>query len=127
MLRYQGPQFLSKNKNFSNVRFHPGATTKDIVDFVKPVIRKKANAVIIHAGTNDLTNGINTTRQVRKIAKTLQEMEVMGKMGIGFSDIVERADRNFKDQIKETNAKLKGYSEGNGFVYVDNDNINEKS
>ena len=127
MLRYQGPQFLSKNKNFSNVRFHPGATTKDIVDFIKPVIRKKANAVIIHAGTNDLTNGTNTTRQVRKIAKTVQEMEVRGKMGIGFSDIVERADRNFKDQIKETNAKLKRYSEGNGFVYVDNDNINKKS
>ena len=48
-------------------------------------------------------------------------------MGIGFSGIIERADRNFKDQIKETNDKLKRYCEGNGFVYVDNDNINEKS
>lgn len=50
-----------------------------------------------------------------------------GKMGITFSGIIERIDRNFKDQIKETNAKLKRYSEGNGFVYVDNDNINKKS
>ena len=48
-------------------------------------------------------------------------------MGIGFSGIIERADRNFKDQIKETNDELKRYCEGNGFVYVDNDNINEKS
>ena len=48
-------------------------------------------------------------------------------MGIGFSGITERVDRNFKDQVKETNDKLKRYCEGNGFVYVDNDNINEKS
>ena len=49
MLRYQRPKFFSKNNNFVNVRFHPGATTKDIVDFIKPVIRKKTDAVIIHA------------------------------------------------------------------------------
>ena len=55
-------------------------------------------------------------------------MEDSGKMGIGFSGIVERADRNFKDQIKDTNdTKLKKYYEGNDLVYVDNDNINEKS
>ena len=61
MLRYKRPKILSKNNNFFNVSFHPGATTKDIVDFIKPVIRKKADAVIIHAGTNNLTNGTNTT------------------------------------------------------------------
>ena len=66
-------------------------------------------------------------KQVRKIAKTIQEMEDSGKVGTGFSGIVERADRNFKDQIKDTNDKLKKYYEGNDFVYVDNDNINDKS
>ena len=65
--------------------------------------------------------------QVRKIAKTIQEMEDSGKIGIGFSGIIQRADRNFKDQIKKTNDKLKRHREGNGFVYVDNDNINKKS
>ena len=54
-------------------------------------------------------------------------MEDSGKIGIGFSGIIQRADRNFKDQIKETNDKLKRYCECNGFVYVDDDNINEKS
>ena len=127
MLRYQRPKFLSRNNNFVNARFHQGTTTEDIVDFITPVSRKKPDAVIIHAGTNDLTNGTNTMKQVRKITKTIQEMEDSGKIGIGFSGIIQRADRNFKDQIKETNDKLKRYCEGNGFVYVDNDNINEKS
>ena len=54
-------------------------------------------------------------------------MEDSGKIGIAFSGIIQRADRNFKDQIKETSDKLKRYCEGNGFVYVDNDNINEES
>ena len=126
MLRYQRPKFLSKNNNFVNVRFHPGTTTEDIVDFIKPVIRKKPDAVIIHAGNNDLTNDTNTMKQVRKITKIIQEMEDSGKIGIDFSGIIQREDRNSKDQIKETKDKLKRYCEGNGFVYVDNDNINEK-
>ena len=66
-------------------------------------------------------------RQLRKIAKIIQEMEGSSKIGIGFSGIIEREDRNFKDQFKETNDKLKSYCEGNGFVYVEDDKINEKS
>ena len=62
MLRYQRPKFLSKNNNFVNVRFHPGTTTEDIVDFIKPVMRKKPDAVITHAGTNYLTNGTNSMK-----------------------------------------------------------------
>ena len=47
-LRYQRPKFVSKNNNFVNVKFHPNATTKNIVDFIKPVIRKKPDPVTIH-------------------------------------------------------------------------------
>ena len=69
MLRYTRQKYLSKNNNFVNVRFHPGTITEDIVDFIKPVIRKKPDAVIIHAETNDLTNGTNTMKQVHKTLK----------------------------------------------------------
>ena len=54
-------------------------------------------------------------------------MENSAKNGIGFSGIIQRVDRNFKDQIKEINDKFKRYCEGNGFVYEDKDNINEKT
>ena len=36
------------------VRSFPGATTIDMTDFVKPIIRKKPESVILHVGTNDL-------------------------------------------------------------------------
>ena len=41
MLRDQRPKFLSKNKYFVNLRLQPDATTEDIVDIIKPVLRKK--------------------------------------------------------------------------------------
>ena len=103
MIRYQRPKVLSKNNNFVNVRFHPGAATEGFVDFIKPVIRKKPDAVIIHAGTKN-----DQSVKQRKPFKKCDS----GKVGIGFSGIIERADRNFSDQIKETNDNLKRYCEG---------------
>ena len=54
-------------------------------------------------------------------------MEGSGKMWVGFSVIFERVDRNFEDEIKKTNDKLKMYGECSGFVNVVNNNINENS
>ena len=123
MLHCQRPKFLSKHNN-AYVRFHPGTITKDTVDFIKLAIQKHPDAIIIYPGTKDLTNGTNTMKQVCKTAKTTQEMEDDHKMGISFSSVKERINQNFKYQIKETNDKLKKYCKSNGFVYVDNDNIN---
>ena len=33
------------------VRSHPGTTTEDLVDYVKPVARKKTKMLVIHVGT----------------------------------------------------------------------------
>ena len=127
MLRYQRPKLLSKNNNYDNVTFHPGTLTEDIVEFIKLFIRKKPDSVMIHAGTNILSDSTNTMKQICKIAKTIQEMENSGKSGIGFSAIIQKADRKVKGKIKETTDKLKRYCEGNSFVYVDGDNITQKS
>ena len=35
------------------VRSHPGATTEDIVDYVKPIAHKKPKMLVIHTGTNE--------------------------------------------------------------------------
>lgn len=54
-------------------------------------------------------------------------MEGSGKMWVGFSVILERVDRNFKDEIKKTNDKLKMYCECSGFINVVNNSINKNS
>ena len=43
---------LQKDHNVQ-VKRHPGATTRYIVGYIRPVIRKKPDCILLHAGTND--------------------------------------------------------------------------
>ena len=71
MLKFQTPQVVPKVHNV-NVRFYPASSTKDMMDFIRPVRWLKPNSIIIHYETNDLTKGINTMKQVRKMAKAIK-------------------------------------------------------
>ena len=42
------------------VKVNPGANTQDIVDHLKPAIRRKPDTLMVHSGTNDITSGIDT-------------------------------------------------------------------
>ena len=42
----------------------------------------------------------NTMRQVHKVVKIIREMEGSSTIGIAFSGITERADRNLKIKLK---------------------------
>ena len=55
------------------VRAHPGATILDIADHIKPIARRKPDIVIIHCGTNDLTNSVDTEEYVKKTLDALKE------------------------------------------------------
>ena len=36
------------------IRPHPGVSTEDLIEHIKPAIRKNPDIVVIHTGTNDL-------------------------------------------------------------------------
>ena len=44
---------LSRNQNVNAFSFS-GATIDDMVDFAKPVIKRKPKKIILHVGTNNL-------------------------------------------------------------------------
>ena len=46
---------LAKKHNLT-VRANPGATPRDILDHIKPALRKKPDVIIIHCGSNDITS-----------------------------------------------------------------------
>ena len=60
--------------NSVKIRYHPGATTDDIIDYVRPTARKKPDTIIIHTGTNDIQNKVNTLQKVRKAITTIKEL-----------------------------------------------------
>ena len=54
-------------------RPHPGATTVDMTDFIKPELRHKPDRITLHCGTNDITNCVNRVKQMKKLVKEIEE------------------------------------------------------
>lgn len=42
---------------------HPGSTAKDMLDYINSTARGKPDTMIIHTGTNDFTNGVQTMKK----------------------------------------------------------------
>ena len=76
MIKYVNGREVSRNDSV-NVRSHPGATTDDFIDYVPPTVRKKPNLVIIHSGTNDIQNNVNTLQTIRKVISSIKEYDTM--------------------------------------------------
>ena len=85
------------------IRCHPGATTDDIIDYVRPAARKKPDMIIIHIGTNDIQNKVNTLQKVRKVITTIKEIDVNNEVQVAFSV--------FTVMIKTSRKKLKKSTE----------------
>ena len=125
IVKYLRSDELSSTDKSISVMKHPGCSSEDMLDYVKPIARKKPDTLIIHVGTNDLTKGVNTMKKVRKCVEVIREIDNTENIQIGFFSIIQRTDKDFGNEIKETNIKLKNYWSGKGIIFVDNDNINE--
>ena len=55
------------------LRPNPGATTVEMIDKKKPVLRHKRDIIILHCGTNDITNDVNTAKKMKKLVKEIKE------------------------------------------------------
>ena len=87
------------------MRPHLGATTVDMIDYIKPELRHKPDIVILHCGTNDITNDVNTVKKIKKLVKEIEEND--GSADIVISGLIKRFDRNAIDDIERINEKLK--------------------
>ena len=91
---------LNKNADINiKIRKYPGASSTDILDHIRPSLRKEPDQIIIHAGTNDLTNDHNYLNNVKKIVKMVRETCKNTKLC--FSSLICRTDR------KDINEKVK--------------------
>ena len=44
-------------KNHVKIKTNPGATTENVIGYIKPIIWKKPDFLRVYSGTNDLNNG----------------------------------------------------------------------
>ena len=103
----------------------PGGTSETILENIDEIIKNKPDCLSIHAGTNDLTNGINLLNQAKKIIKEVKKVSHNTK--IAFSSIVTRKDRkNIDKKVLEVNSHLKNYCSQKNIDFIDNSNIKEE-
>ena len=111
-------------KHNVKVENYPGGTSETILDNIGDIVKNKPECLIIHAGTNDLTNGISLLNQVKKIVKQMKKVSQNTK--IVFSSIAIRKDRkNIDKKVAEVNSHLKNYCNQKNIEYIDNSNIKE--
>ena len=88
------------------------------------LLKYQPESVIIHAGTNNLTNGINMLNDAKKIVKELTTK--LSKVKIAFSRVITRNDKkNLDKNVTETNKRLRNYCRQKDIDYIDDSNITE--
>ena len=96
---------LSTKNSTVRVRCFPGASLEDMIDFVKPIARKKPTHLIIHCETNNLPS-TELSEFPQKI-KTLVSLikSISQDTIVMFSRIITRVDNNGKyiDKVVKVN------------------------
>ena len=114
---------MNKNADINiKIRKYPGASSTDILDHIRPSLRKEPDQIIIHAGTNDLTNDHNYLNNVKKIVKMVRETCKNTKLC--FSSLICRNDlKDIDEKVKKTNTHLENYCKQQNLDFIDNSNI----
>ena len=77
------------------IRCHPGAITDDIIDYVRPTVRKKPDMIIIHIGTNDIQNKINT-KKLERLKKLMLTMKSKLLFQVPFTAMIKTSRKKLK-------------------------------
>ena len=114
---------MNKDQNIKvKIRKYPGASSIDILDHIKPSFRKAPEQIIIHAGTNNISNNTNYLKNVKKIVKLVKENCKDTKLS--FSLVICRTNiKDITDTINITNSQLENYCKQQNMLFIDNGNI----
>ena len=116
---------LSDKNHATNVKSFSGATSIDMIDFVKPIIAKKPDALLLHIGTNDLSkNIINTGENIQVIIDFIKESSP--ETEVILSNICYRADKtSYREMQNERNKEIFEVANANNLRLIDNHNIDD--
>ena len=112
-------------ENAIKIRSHHGATTIDICNYIKPELRQKPDVVIVHCGTNDIPNNINTVEKIRKLIKEIDENKHENITQVVISSIIKQYDQDYNEKIQSINDKLQRFCASKGLSFIDNNNIDK--
>ncbi|XP_057290263.1 rho GTPase-activating protein gacU-like [Hydractinia symbiolongicarpus] len=98
MVKEINPRGISRYHKV-DVRSHSAATTSDLIDHIKPYVRKKPDIIVIHIGTNDLTNKVNTRKKIKNVIAAIREIDRDQNIEIILSSIIGRKDQDLTAKL----------------------------
>ena len=112
---------LSVNYKVKIVNF-PGSTNEMILEELDDIIKGKPEDLIFHAGTNDTTNNVNLSTNVKKIFINFSKESPL--TSLEFSSIINRKDKtNIQKTLTDTNSRLKNFRMQKGISFTNNSGI----
>ena len=106
------------------VKSFPGATIEDMEDFVKPLLRKKPDNVVLHIATNDL-NTQEPRLTVEGIVNLALQIEGDTPItNLAISGLIARADDE-DGKVLSVNKILKKFCRQNHWNFIEHNNTNQ--
>ena len=116
---------LSNTDNHVVVKSFSGANITDMEDYLKPILRKEPNKVILHVGTNDLKH-LSAKRVAEGIANLATQIEEDSPAtSIVISSILPRSDNSeLSAKATEANKLTKAICSKNQWAFIDHKSVN---
>ena len=118
---------LSSKKSKVVVRSFPGANSSEMLDYIKPLVNKKPQQMIIHIGTNDLTlkNPTDTIENLDNIRKLVTQHSP--QTDLVFSQLLLRDDKvGLENKVKELNRNLRDFCKAYNLHLICHTNIDKQ-
>jgi hypothetical protein len=124
MIKYVKGWEISSATNRVTVKSFSGASVEDMTDFIKPILRKKPEKIVLHIGTNNLRNddAKSVADGITNLAHSIQQQ--CPDIEIIVSGVITRSDdMSASSRVRETNKLVKSMCDQNDWNFIPNSNI----
>lgn len=125
MTKFIKPNKLSRKHHVQSYSF-AGAKIEDMNDFVKPLLRRRPDKVIVHVGTNNVKdeNPKRVKAKIGELVDTIRNEQPSAK--IVLSSVIHRNDdRSLNGSIDQVNRGVESVCRQRGLDFISHDNIPE--
>ena len=116
---------LNNKKRKVCVKNHPGANTEDILDHLKPALRRNPDLIIIHSGTNDIMDDNDTIKFLDKAVELSRKECPKTKVAISLPIMRKDKDGKYTRKVRDLKRKIQKHCMDENIPFIDNDNISQ--
>ena len=125
MLNGMNDRGLNNKKIKVWVKNYPGANTEDILDHLKPALRRNPELIIIHSGTIDIMDDNDTINFLDKAVELSRKECPKNKVAISLPIMRKDKDGKYTRKVRDLKRKIQKHCMEENIPFIDNDNISQ--